>query len=85
MLLFGSMFNFGGKVNMDEFVVGFEFFYGFGGVIDEGKVSGFVIIELGVEIEDGNLIFLGFVEGSEFFVEVFFGDVGVIGVEDVFE
>lgn len=83
MLLFVGMFGFGGYVDFDEFVLGFEFFYGFGRVIDKGEVSGFVIIEVGVEIEDGDLVFLGFVEVIEFFMEFFFGDVGVVGVEDI--
>jgi hypothetical protein len=35
------------------------------------------------ETEDGDLVFVGFVEFAKFGAELIFGDIGAVGVENV--
>jgi len=54
-------------------------------VVDQREAGALATAILCSEAEDGDLIFVGFVELGEFGAEFVFGDVGAIGVEDVTE
>jgi hypothetical protein len=63
--------------------VGLELLERLGGVVDKGETSGLATTELGPQTEDVDLLLGGLVELSQLSTELFLGDVGAAGVEDV--
>lgn len=82
-LLAGSPLALGGIAVPYQAVLRLELLQVIMRVVDEGETSGLATTKVGAETENGDGGLVGLVELSELGPEVFLGDVGTSGVEDV--
>jgi hypothetical protein len=52
-------------------------------IVDESKAGALAATKLGLETEDGDLIFGGLVKLAQFLSELILGDIRSVGVEDI--